>query len=84
MIVILLKIQSYVLYWYHTYLLHPGMNRTEAMVNQHFYWTDIRYSVRKEVTNCDTFQRKKLSNKKYGKLPAKLAEEIPCNKLLGC
>ena len=27
--------QSYVLYWYHTYLLHPGMDRTEAMICQH-------------------------------------------------
>ena len=57
------------------------MDRTEAMIRQHLYWSYIRYIVRKEVTNCDTFQRTKLSNKKYVKLPAKLAGEIPCNKL---
>ena len=35
----------------------------------------------KEVNNCDTCQRTKRSNKKYNKLPAKLVEEIPWNKL---
>ena len=28
-------IQSYILHWYHEYLLHPGMDRTEAMIFQH-------------------------------------------------
>ena len=41
------KIQSYVLHWYHTYLLHPGMDRTEAIIFQYLYWPDIRYAVRK-------------------------------------
>ena len=31
------KLQSYVLNWYYTYLLHPGMDRTEVMIRQHFY-----------------------------------------------
>ena len=73
-IVILSKIQSYVLHWYHMYILHPGMYRTEAIIFQHLYWPNIRYAVRKEVTNCDTCQRTNRSNKKYDKLPAKLAE----------
>ena len=57
------------------------MNRTEAISRQHLYWPDIRDAVRKEVTNCDTCLRTKRSNKKYGKLRAKLAEEIPWNKI---
>ena len=73
-IVIPSKLQSYVLHWYYTYLLHPVMDITEAMIRQHFYWPDIRDDVRKEVTNFDTCQRTKQSNKKYGKLPAKLDE----------
>ena len=68
------KLQSYVLHWYHTYLLHPGMCRTEAMIYQHLYWPIIIYSVYKEVTNCETCQRPKLSKNKYGKLPANLFE----------
>ena len=31
-IVILEMLQSYILNWTHTYLLHPGMDITEAMV----------------------------------------------------
>ena len=50
------KLQSYVLHWYHTYLLCPGMDRTEAIICQHLYWPGIRPAVRKEVTNCDTYQ----------------------------
>ena len=57
------------------------MDIMEAMISQHFYWTGIRYSIRKEVNNCDTYQCIKQSNIKYGKLPAKEAEEIPCNKI---
>ena len=57
------------------------MDRTEAMIHQNLYWPDIRDVVRKKVTNCDTCQRTNLSNNVFGKLPAKLAEEIPWNKL---
>ena len=63
------------------YILHTLMDRTEAIIYQHLYWPGIRYAVRKEVTNCDTWQSKKRSSIKYGKLPAKEAEEIPWNKL---
>ena len=59
------------------YLLHPGMERTEAMILQHLYWPNIRDAVQREVTNCEACQRTKISNKQYGKLPAKLSEKIP-------
>ena len=64
-IVILSILQKYVLHWYYTYILHLVMDGTEAMICQHLYWHGIRNSVQKEVTNCDTFQRKKLSNILY-------------------
>ena len=57
------------------------MDRNEAMIQQHVYWPDIIFAVCKEVTNYYTCQRTKQSNKKYGKLPDKLAGEIPQNKL---
>ena len=63
------------------YLLHSGMDRTEAIIYQHLYWPDTIDSVHKKGSNYDTCQRTKLSNKKYGKLPAKLAEEILWNKI---
>ena len=30
-------LKGYVLHWYHTYLLHTGMDITEAMILQHLY-----------------------------------------------
>ena len=42
---------------------------------------DIINAVQTEVSNCDTCQFTKISNKDYGKLPAKVAEEISRNKL---
>ena len=62
-IVITSILQNYVLHWYHMYLLHPVMNRTEVIIFRHFYLPGIRNSIRKKVTNCDTCQRTKLSNK---------------------
>ena len=41
--------KMYVLHWYHSYILHPRMDRMEAMTCQHLYWPGIRKSVRKEV-----------------------------------
>ena len=74
-------IQIYILHWYHTYIIRPVIDRTEAMIHQHLYLPVIRYIVPKEVTNCDTFQHTKLSNIKYGKLSDKEAGEITCDKL---
>ena len=74
-------IQSYVLHWYHRYLLHLLMNRAEAVICQHLYWPVIVKSFQKEVTHFETCQCTKWPNKKYGKLPAKEAEEIPWNRL---
>ena len=53
----------------------------QAIIFHHLYWPGIRKTVRKEATKCDVCQRTKRSTKKYGKLPAKLAEEILRNKI---
>ena len=63
------------------YILHPELDRTEAMICQNLYWPVIREAVQKEVTNCDVCQNTEQSTTKYGKLPAKLAEETLWNKL---
>ena len=74
-------LQKNILYWYHTYLLHSWIDRTEAIIHQHLYWPGIIKAVWKEVTSFDTWQRTKLSNIKYDKSTAKEAEEIPRNNL---
>ena len=50
------------------------MYTTEATIFQYLYCTGIIPAVRREVPNRDTCQRTKILNKKYGKLPAKVAE----------
>ena len=55
-------IQICVLHWYHMYLIHPVMDRMEAVILQHLYWPVIINSIRKKVTNSDTFQHTKQSN----------------------
>ena len=74
-------LKRYVLYWYQTDLLHPGIYRMEVIIWQKIYWYIIGNAIRKEVTNCDTCQRTELSKIKYGKLSAKEAEEIPRNSI---
>ena len=57
-IVIPQLLQKYVVKWYHTYLLHPGLDRTEAMICQYLYCPGIIKAAQKEVTKCDVCQRK--------------------------
>ena len=72
--VIPLIIQSSVLHWHNTYLLHIVIDRTEAMILQHFYSRGIVSSIHKEVRNCGDCQHTKQSNKICGKSPSKVSE----------
>ena len=44
-------------------------------------WYSIRKSVQNKVSNCDTCQKTKMENINYVKLPAKITEALPSNKL---
>ena len=52
--VIPLILQSYMLNYYNTYLLHPGMYIIYSIISQYLYWTSIVKAVLKEVSKCDT------------------------------
>ena len=67
--------------WYHTYLRHPGINRTEETICQHLWWPKMRDHITIVVSTCDSCQRNKRRNKKYGHLPEKEAESIPWDRL---
>ena len=81
------SLQHHMIEWYHTMLLHPGINRTEQTIYQHFTWPTLRKDVTKFVSTCDRCQRYKKQKKKYGYLPPKSAEtqpwEILCVDLVG-
>ena len=63
--------------WYHTYLVHPGTNRMVNSMQTILHWKGIHKDVQEYVSKCDICQRCKKQKKKYGKLPAKIAETIP-------
>ena len=68
--------------WYHEYLRHPGETRMEATLRQTLYWPTLRQDVHDLVSTCEKCQRCKKQQKKYGKLPAKVAESsIPWNRV---
>ena len=74
-------LQKYVLNWYHTYLLHLGINRTKSTIAQHFFWPMLRSDVRAHIRRCGTCQRCKKSKLKFGHLPVKEAEATPWDRL---
>jgi hypothetical protein len=80
-IVIPKTLQKRVVEWYHETLCHPGINRTEQTIRQHFWWKELRQHVTKICEACDVCQRTKRTHTKYGHLPEKEAEAIPWDKL---
>ena len=80
-IVIPNQLQRRVVEWYHLQLCHPGENRTEQTIRQHFWWKTLREDVHRICTKCHTCQKTKKTSKKYGKLPEKEAEAEPWMRL---
>ena len=67
-------LREHIVQWYHTYLLHPGMNRTYFNMHQHFYWPKMESTIRSLLKYCHVCQMSKISNRNYGKL--KIKEDI--------
>jgi len=74
-------LQEAAVQWYHTYLFHPGINRTELNLRQHFTYKNLREVVLKMCGTCPTCQKTKKSTKQCGHLPEKQAEATPWEKL---
>ena len=64
-----------------------GETRTEATINQHFTWKNLRKDVHDVCSKCDTCQRIKVRHVKYGKIREKVMEITPwetlCVDLIG-
>ncbi len=75
------SMQQKVVDWYHTYLGHPGVNRTEESIAQHLWWPKMRDHITSTVSTCPSCQKNKKRQKKYGHLPEKEAEATPWDKL---
>ena len=86
-IVIPQSLKQRVIDWYHVQLCHPGLNRTEMTINQHFTWKGLRDDVAQTIKKCPTCQKCKKHTEKYGHVLPKEAEcdpwEILCVDLVG-
>ena len=80
-IVIPQKLRQKVLDWYHKFLMHPGRDRTEKTISQHFYWKGMHKDIENHCKKCKKCQLSKKKHTKYGHLPPKEAEAIPWDKL---
>ena len=80
-IVIAKEQQQRVVDWYHNFLGHPGINRTEETIAQHLWWPKMRDHITSVVATCSSCQLNKKRNKKFGHLPEKVAEAQPWDKL---
>ena len=52
--------------WYHTTLMHPGINRTERTIGMHSTWPKLHDDVEKICKHCKTCQLTKKTTIKYG------------------
>jgi hypothetical protein len=69
-----ISLRKRIVWWYHTYLQHPGITSMEATLRQNLTWLNLRKDVEAAVKNCHECQIGKEVRKKYGDLPEKLAE----------
>jgi hypothetical protein len=62
----LTSLQKWIVQLYHYLLCHPGINRTNETIGQHFYWPKMRYQITKDVSTCTICQTQKKQSKEYG------------------
>ena len=69
-IVIPQTLSNSLLSWYHEFLSHPGENRTEQALRQHYWWPRMTCDIATYVRTCDICQRLKRQRKtmSHGKL----------------
>ena len=80
-IVVPKSLQFRIVQWYHDYLGHPGINRTEETIGQHLWWPKMRSHITNSVSSCDSCQKNKRRTRKFGHLPEKEAEAQPWDKM---
>jgi hypothetical protein len=69
-----LSLRNRIVWWYHTYLHHPGITRMEVTPTENLTWPNLRKDVEAAVKNCHECQIGKKVRKKYGDLPANMSE----------
>ena len=63
-----IALKKKVLEWYHYYLSHPGRDRTERTISQHFYWKGMQKDIEQHCKKCLICQRTKIKYQPWEKL----------------
>ena len=63
--------------WYHTNLVHPGVERLYNTLRQHFTWPNMLQDIRNYTKKCGPCQKGKRGLRGYGKVPVKDVETTP-------
>jgi hypothetical protein len=86
-IVVPTTMQAKLVQWYHSTLMHPGETRMELTIGQHYYWKNLRTTIKHVCGRCNVCQLTKPKLRKFGHLPEKQADVIPwkqvCIDLIG-
>jgi hypothetical protein len=51
-IVVPTSLMKWIVQWYHYLLCHPGINRTEETISQHFYRPKMREQIMNDILTC--------------------------------
>ena len=71
------NMQSWVIQWYHHYLMHPGESRMYKTLAAVIFWKNMETQITKYVKTCERCQLGKKHKLKYGHIPPKLATVVP-------
>ena len=63
--------------WYHTNLVHPGVERLYNTLRHHYTWPNMLEDIRSYVKTCGPCQKGKRGRRGYGKVPVKDVETEP-------
>ena len=63
--------------FYHRVLGHAGSNRVYSTMAKHFHHLKLAEEAKRLTSTCDPCQRYKNSTLEYGKLPPRLANDVP-------
>jgi hypothetical protein len=75
-----ISLRKRIVWWYHTYLQHPGITHMEATLRQSLTFPNLKKDVEAALNICHECQIGRKVRNKYTDLPAKLVEiPIACH-----
>ena len=76
-IIVPASLRKRLLEWYHTTLVHPGVNRLYNTLRQHYTWPKMHEHIKQYTQHCGPCQKGKRGLRGMGELPLKDVETEP-------